>query len=66
MTVEELQGLKIGLVLGGGGGKGAYEIGCWNALRNKKIPISMVSGSSVGALNAVLIATDSFDEGNQL
>lgn len=47
---------KIGLVLEGGGGKGAYQIGVWKALRELGIEkyITAVSGTSVGALNAAL------------
>lgn len=50
--------LKIGLVLEGGGGKGAYQIGVWKALRELKIDnlIQGVSGTSIGALNSVLFA----------
>lgn len=49
---------QFGLVLAGGGGKGAYHIGVWKALdtfgfsRN----IAGVSGTSVGALNTLLYA----------
>jgi NTE family protein len=53
MTIDDLRKARIGLVLGGGGGKGAYEIGVWNTLRNVYgIKIAAVSGTSVGALNA--------------
>ena len=50
---------KLGLVLAGGGGKGAYEIGVWQALRDLGLEqsVSAVSGTSVGALNAALFAT---------
>lgn len=49
---------KWGLILAGGGGKGAYQIGVMRALREKGIDkyITGVSGSSVGALNGVLFA----------
>lgn len=51
--------MKLGLVLAGGGGKGSYEIGVWKYLKeiglDKKI--SVISGTSVGGLNAVLMAT---------
>lgn len=50
---------KLGLVLAGGGGKGAYQIGVWKYLKeiglDKKV--SVVSGTSVGALNATMFAT---------
>lgn len=47
---------KIGLVLSGGGGKGAYEIGVWKALREMGLDkqIVAVSGTSIGALNSAL------------
>lgn len=49
---------KIGLVFGGGGTKGIYHIGMWKAMKDLEIDkkISMVSGTSVGALNAILFA----------
>ena len=50
--------MKIGLVLAGGGGKGAYELGVWKALQKLGICeyISVFSGASVGAFNALLFA----------
>lgn len=52
---------KTALVLGGGGSRGAYEIGVWQALRELGIPIDLVTGTSVGAINGAMIAQDSFD-----
>jgi len=54
---------KIGLVLGGGGGKGAYQIGVWKALREYKIDkyINYVSGTSIGSLNSLLFLTGDLD-----
>lgn len=49
------------LVLGGGGAKGAYEIGVWQALRELNIPINIVCGTSVGALNGAMIAQGDFE-----
>lgn len=47
-----------GLVLAGGGGKGAYQVGVFRALREHGIDnyITAVSGVSVGALNLILFA----------
>ncbi|EJQ03975.1 patatin-like phospholipase family protein [Bacillus paranthracis] len=47
---------NVGLVLAGGGGKGAYHIGVWKALKEFGIEqnIGAVAGTSVGALNAAL------------
>jgi predicted acylesterase/phospholipase RssA len=47
---------KIGLVLAGGGGKAAYQVGCWKALQARGVKIDAVSGTSAGALNIALIA----------
>jgi len=50
---------RIGLVLTGGGAKGAYQVGCWKALRQAGITqFKAIAGTSVGAMNAVLIAGD--------
>ena len=42
---------KIGLVLSGGGGKGAFEIGAWKALKRLGIDkkIQVISGNSIGS-----------------
>ncbi|MCX7951944.1 MAG: patatin-like phospholipase family protein [Clostridiales bacterium] len=53
--------MAFGLVLGGGGAKGGYEIGVWKALRELNVPICAVCGTSVGALNGALIVQDEFD-----
>ena len=45
---------KIGIVLSGGGGNGAYQVGVWKYLAER---IGVFSGTSVGALNAALFAT---------
>ncbi len=45
------------VLLGGGGARGAYEIGVWKALNDMDIEIGAVYGVSVGAINgAVLVA----------
>ena len=41
---------RIGLVLGGGGAKGAAHIGVLRVLDELRIPISCVAGTSMGAL----------------
>lgn len=48
--------MKVGLVFAGGGGRGAYEIGAWKALKELGIDkyVIAISGTSIGALNAVL------------
>ena len=44
------------IALEGGGAKGAYEIGAWQALEDAGIKYNAVSGTSVGALNGALMA----------
>lgn len=48
--------MKIGLVLAGGGSRGAYQIGVWKALIELGLDkyVEVVSGTSIGALNAML------------
>lgn len=52
---------QYGLVLSGGGAKGAFEMGVWKALRECDYSIGAVIGTSVGALNAAMIAQNNFD-----
>ncbi|MGM8886870.1 patatin-like phospholipase family protein [Psychrobacter sp. 1U2] len=55
---------KVGLVLSGGGAKGAYHVGVVRALNEMNIGIDMISGASIGALNgAVLASAPNFAEG---
>jgi NTE family protein len=60
--------MKVGLVLSGGGGKGAYEIGVWKAIKELNIDkyIKVVSGTSIGAINAALFAQDDFEEAKKM
>lgn len=46
---------RVALVLSGGGAKGAYQAGVWRALRKMHIRYHLVTGTSVGALNAMFI-----------
>ena len=51
-----------GLVLGGGGARGSYEIGVWKALKELGIPIIGVAGTSVGALNGAIIVQNEYEK----
>lgn len=46
---------KLGLVLSGGGAKGAYHVGVIKALQELDIQIDMLSGASIGALNGAVL-----------
>ena len=54
---------KYGLVLSGGGGKGAYEVGVWKAFYEFGLAqkIRVVSGTSVGGLNSALFAIQPYE-----
>ncbi len=58
----------FGLVLAGGGGKGAYQIGVWKCLREYGMEeyITAVSGTSVGALNGALVTQGDYDRAEAL
>lgn len=53
---------SYGLVLSGGGTKGAFEIGVWKALREMSVPIDCVIGTSIGAMNAAIIAQNDYEK----
>lgn len=60
--------MRIGLVLSGGGGKGAYELGVWKALKKLEVDkyIEVFSGTSIGAINAILFAQDNLQAAEDL
>lgn len=47
---------RIGLALGGGGGKGSAHIGVLSVLEELHVPIEVLTGTSIGALVAALYA----------
>jgi NTE family protein len=53
----------VGLVLDGGGGKGAYQVGVLKALSENGFldDVTAISGASIGAVNAMLYAMDDID-----
>lgn len=57
---------EYGLVLEGGGAKGAYQIGAWKALKEAGVKIKGVSGTSVGALNGALICMGDLERAENL
>ena len=58
--------MKRALVLSGGGSRGAYEIGAWQALKEMGVRIDAVYGTSNGALNAALVAQGDADRAVRL
>lgn len=57
---------SYGLVLAGGGGKGAYQIGAWKAMRELAIKFDAIAGVSIGSINGALIAADEFESAVEL
>lgn len=55
-----------GLVLEGGGAKGAYHIGAYKALKEMGVEVDGVAGTSVGALNGAMIAQEDIDRAYEL
>ena len=51
---------EYGLVLSGGGTRGAYQVGVWKALKELEIDIKAIVGTSIGALNGALFLQDDF------
>lgn len=57
---------EYGVVLEGGGARGSYQIGAWQALREAGIKIKAVAGASVGALNGALICMDEYEKAKKI
>jgi NTE family protein len=64
--------LRVGFVLSGGGSRGAYEAGIIQYLRTdlarrmgRHVPIDIVTGTSVGAINAAFLAATMEDPTTQ-
>lgn len=54
--------MKTAFVLGGGGSKGAYEIGVWKALKELNIHFDIVTGTSIGAMIGAMIVQDDYEK----
>ena len=71
MPINKVFEKKIGLVLPGGGARGAYQVGVLKAINEIKPdsnPFSIISGTSAGAINASFLASrsESFKEAVEL
>ena len=55
-----------GLVLEGGGAKGAYHIGAYKALMEEGIQIGGIAGTSVGALNGAILAQGDYEKAYEM
>ena len=57
MSFGSVYSQKVGLVLSGGGAKGAVHIGIIKALEDNDIPIDYITGTSIGAIVGSLYAS---------
>ncbi len=53
--------MKRALVLAGGGSKGAYQAGCIKALQKLQYNFDIVTGTSIGALNGLLVVQQDYE-----
>ncbi|MBM6838155.1 patatin-like phospholipase family protein, partial [Clostridium saudiense] len=60
MITKNIDDIKIGLVLSGGGAKGAYEAGVFKAIEDLNISqnVSVISGTSIGTVNGLMFSMD--------
>jgi len=58
--------MKRAIVLGGGGSRGGYQIGVWEALRELEIDYQIVTGCSVGALNGAMMAQGDYEAARRM
>ena len=58
--------MRKALVLGGGGARGAYEMGIWKSLRENKKEFDLIIGTSIGALMGTLMVQGSYEAGLKL
>jgi hypothetical protein len=58
--------MRRGLVIVGGGAKGAYSFGCMKVLREAGFRFEAVSGTSAGSLNAAIWSTGDMEAGEKL
>ena len=50
--------MKVGLVLAGGGARGGYEIGALKALEELGFTYDVITGTSIGALNSLMLLSN--------
>lgn len=53
--------MKRALVFGGGGSKGAYELGVWKALDELGLSFDIVTGTSIGAMIGAMYVQKQYD-----
>ncbi|HUA95327.1 MAG TPA: patatin-like phospholipase family protein [Acidimicrobiales bacterium] len=56
----------VGYVFGGGGSRGAVQVGMLQALAEQQVAPDLVAGTSVGAINGAVVALDPTSAANRL
>ena len=54
---EPVRPIKRALILSGGGGRGAYQVGVWRRLQEIGWQPDLICGSSIGSINGALIGS---------
>jgi NTE family protein len=54
---ESTPSIRRALILSGGGGRGAYQVGVWRRLQEVGWQPDIVCGTSIGAINGALIGS---------
>lgn len=62
MSQEEKSDFETVLIMQGGGSLGAYECGVYKTLAKHRIKFDIVAGTSIGAVNASIIAGSKMDK----
>lgn len=58
--------MKRAVTLSGGGTKGSYEVGVWRALKEQGIDYQIVTGTSIGSINGVFMASGEYERAFEL
>lgn len=58
--------IVYGVVLDGGGTRGAYQVGAWKALMECGIKIDAITGTSIGSINGAFFAAGCYDKAVEL
>lgn len=58
--------MKRAVALCGGGTKGAYELGVWQALKELDINYQIVTGTSIGSINGAMMACEDYENAKML
>lgn len=58
--------MQRAIALGGGGTKGSYEMGVWEAIKELGMDYQIVTGTSIGAVNGAMMATRDYERASEI